>query len=99
MITNDLLKDIGKRLHKLRKSKGYHAKKISRFVGITETMLFSIEGGFVKAPYSVYEDICRALGTSFSEFMTAFRWTYTQPVEPLKNESEVDFSVDYRKVS
>lgn len=92
----DLLQDIGRRLCIMRNYKGYHVKKVARLVGVTESAIYRLEHGDYVPLYSVYEDVCRVLGTTFSEVMAAYRWTYT---EPKQNESEVDFSVDYRKVS
>jgi transcriptional regulator with XRE-family HTH domain len=83
----DLVKDMGRRLCMMRNFKGYHIKKVARFVGVSETLICRMECGNYMPPWSVYEDVMRVLGIDASEFMSVYRWTYAEPVET-KGENE-----------
>lgn len=75
----ELLTEIGARFSKLRKRKGYTAEMVADLCGIMTITLSMIERGQYKPPYSVYEEMCRVLGTKFGDFMSVYRWTYAEP--------------------
>ena len=84
---SSFLEQVGERIRRQREGKGYTAREISKKCGVHSTMLNNIESGRYKPPYSLYEDICILIGTSFQEVMKGFRWTYTPPLNPSPAEA------------
>lgn len=75
----DFCKDLGAKLQRLRKRKGYLVWEVAHCCGVNPKDIGDVERGEVLPNYALFQDICSTLGTSTSEVMKAYRWVYTPP--------------------
>jgi transcriptional regulator with XRE-family HTH domain len=64
-----LEREIGKRIHSARRSKGLRLADLASSSGFSAGLLSKIERGKVSSPISTLDVIARALGTSFEEII------------------------------
>jgi len=75
------LEQVGARLRQQRELKGYTGNEVAVICKISVSMLFLVERGAHKPPFSFYEDVCRAIGVTMEDVLAGFKWTYIPPTQ------------------
>lgn len=84
------LEQVGERIQYFREIQGWDRKKLAEICGVSFAVIYGIEKGHIKPPYSLYEDICITLGYTAKELFSGFGWTYTPPVKREEGSSFVN---------
>ena len=78
-MNSSFLEQIGARVQYLRYRKKLTVKRLAWYCEVEASVIHSIESGAYKAPYSLYEDICRVMGYTTGDLFGGFHWTYEPP--------------------
>jgi len=83
------LEQVGERIRIYRESKGYTALQVACICNVSQAHISHLENGLSMPPFSVYEDVCRVIGTTMEDILAGFKWTYTPPNQ---EKGEVEYA-------